>query len=80
MAKSGVGERPLFSLAGMPVHARVAALLAPGFSEVLGADRRGVLIDLSLLPGRRVVRMVRLSGLGDLDAFFLEVEEAYGGS
>ena len=53
-------------------QANVAALLAPGGSAVFEEERRSFLIGLLPLLDRRVVLMVRLSGLGDLEPFFVE--------
>lgn len=57
-------------------HANVAALLAPGRSLGFDTSRRLGLEDLSPLPDLRVVRMVRLSGLGDLSTCFFRLEAA----
>jgi hypothetical protein len=66
---------PTFSRDAMLDHANVAALLAPGRS--LGfVTTRFVLAGLSPLPDRRVVRMVRLSGLGDLSTCLFRLEAA----
>ena len=57
------------------VHAKVAALLAPGPLLVLEGELRLGLCNLSDLPDRSVVRIVRLSGLDDLAAPFDGVME-----
>lgn len=57
-------------------HAKVAALLAPGSSWCLDTSRRDPFDnDFSDLPERSVVRIVRFSGLGDLETLRLD---AYG--
>lgn len=54
----------------MALQASVAASLAPGPLLVPEGAARLVLGSLSDFPDRRVVRIVRLSGLGDLWVLF----------
>ncbi len=61
-------------------QANVAALLAPGPLVILDGGDRSVRVDLSDLPDRRVVRILCLSGLGDLSVeVSLVVDGPYGG-
>jgi hypothetical protein len=73
---SGNDDLLALSRALMLDHASVAALLAPGGSVDFDEGSRSEWEDLAPFIDRSVVRIVRLSGLGDLSIFFFGIDAA----